>query len=64
MKNNEDWIDTNQGIQIIKKYGVSCTRTSLLAWIRKYHLGKKVGGRWYVDREQLYKFLKGEMNVY
>lgn len=56
-------INTNQAIQIVKEHGISCTRTSLLSWIVKYHLGKKVGGRWYVDEEKLYKFLKGEINA-
>ena len=59
----EDLIDTNQAIQIIREHGVSCTRTSLLTWIVKYHLGKKVGGRWYINKERLHKFLRGEINA-
>ncbi len=55
----EDWINTNQAMQIIKEHGISCTRTSLLTWISKYRLGKKVGGRWYVNEERLHEFLQG-----
>jgi len=59
----EDWINTNQAIQIIREHDISCTRTSLLMWIGKYQLGKKVGGRWYIDSVRLEKFLKGEINA-
>lgn len=64
MKQQEhNWINTNQAIQIIRGHDISCTRTSLLTWIGKYCLGKKVGGRWYIDKERLYEFLKGEINA-
>jgi len=61
IQKREDWINTNQAMEIVKESGISCTRTSLLTWIKKYCLGKKVGGRWYVDKERLDIFLKGEI---
>jgi len=63
MKKKENLVNTNQAIQIVREHGVSCTRTSLLTWIGKYCLGKKIGGRWYIDSVRLEKFLKGEINA-
>ena len=60
---NGNWIDTNRAIEIVKTQGMHCTRTSLLTWIERYGLGKKVGGRWYVDEQCLREFLKGKGEI-
>jgi len=60
VQKKEGWINTNQAMEIVKQHGVSCTRTSFLTWNKKYLLGKKVGGRWYIDPIRLEKFLEGK----
>jgi len=63
MENKTDFINTNQAMKIIREHDIACTRPSLLSWVEKYHLGKKIAGRWYIDKKRLYKFLKGEVNA-
>ena len=57
---NGKWISTNRAIKIVVESGIPCTRTSMISWIREYDLGRKYGGRWYVDKGKLEKYLKGE----
>jgi hypothetical protein len=61
-KRKECLINTNQAMEIIAVGGITCTRTSLLTWIKKYRLGKKIGGRWYVDSDKLEVFLGGKID--
>jgi len=56
--NETNWVDSNEAMDIVQKEGIPCTRTSFLNWIQKYELGKKVGGRWYVDKIKLLDWLK------
>lgn len=60
IQKREKQINTNQMMEIVTQYGISCTRTSLLTWINKYKLGKKIGGRWYIDKRRLRVFLEGK----
>jgi hypothetical protein len=63
IQKKENRINTNQAIEIVISQGIHCTRTSLLTWVNKYQLGKKVGGRWYIDSIRLEKFLEGKSGV-
>ena len=58
----QNWIDTNRAIEILVDSGIHCTRTSLLTWAEKYQLGKKVGGRWYIEKDRLQDFMKGKVD--
>jgi hypothetical protein len=53
------WISTNLAMERIREKGFGCTRPSLLTWAVKYNLGKKVGGRWYIESSLLDRFLAG-----
>ncbi len=44
-----EWLATEAGVT------PACART----WIRRHGLGKKVAGRFWVDRERARQFLKG-----
>lgn len=59
-------ISTNEAMDIIKKKGFQITRTTLIKWIIDYEMGKKVFGRWYIDKDKLMFYLRyGEdMNKY
>lgn len=62
VQKKRDWINTNQAIEIIVASDVHCTPTSLRTWINRYQLGKKVGGRWYIEEKRLREFLKGRID--
>lgn len=50
---------TPEAREIISKYTerkVSLKR--MIDWIIRYKLGQKIGGRWYIDREKLIRFLE------
>lgn len=52
------YIKTADARKIIFQAGVGApTPTTLISWISKYKLGKKIGGRWVVDRQKLQDFI-------
>ena len=56
---NISWHSTKEALELIAD--IAPTRVSLvtlIAWCRKYRIGTKVGGRWWVDHDKLMKFLK------
>ena len=60
---NIDWISTRTALQVVAD--IAPTRVSLvtlITWCRKYRIGTKVGGRWWVDYDKLMKFLKVKSN--
>lgn len=48
--------DEALGVVIDKELG-TITKTTLISWISKYKLGKKVGGRWRINEQKFFKFL-------
>ena len=52
----EDFITVSEAIQI-----TGVTRQTLITWCAKYKVGKKIGGRWYINPEKLALLLKGEI---
>ena len=54
--NIDDHISTTDALEILNG-GV--TLPTLIKWCRDYHIGKKIGGRWYVDPKKLELLLKG-----
>jgi hypothetical protein len=39
------------------------TPSTIIAWCQRYGIGRKVGGRWRVDREALAALLSGQSQV-
>lgn len=56
---NNPYIDTNTALIIIKNTGISqVSLPTLISWIRTYKIGKKVGGRWQIDKQKLIEMLE------
>jgi len=52
------WIDTPQALKIIEEQGIKAiTLPTLISWCEKYRIGKKMGGRWFIDEQKLKNFL-------
>ena len=56
----KEWIDTNAALELASQYGVSVSRVTMINWASDRGLGKKVGGRWLIDKKELIIFLEGE----
>jgi hypothetical protein len=57
--NNLEYVDTNEALDIIKNEGTSpVSLPTLINWIRNYKIGKKVGGRWRVNKQKLIEMLR------
>lgn len=56
---NEGLIDTNEALRIVFDKGVvPISLPTLINWIQAYKIGKKVGGRWWVDKDKLVSMLE------
>ena len=56
---NESFIDTNEALRIVLDKGVvPISLPTIINWIQTYGIGKKVGGRWWVDKEKLTEMLE------
>ena len=56
---NITWHSTKQALELIADIAPArVSLVTLITWCRKYRIGTKVGGRWWVDRDKLMKFLK------
>ena len=56
---NEELIDTNEALKIVCDKGVvPISLPTLINWIQVYRIGKKVGGRWWIDKEKLTEMLE------
>ena len=52
-------ISTNSALSIIaEKAVVSISLPTLINWAQTYKIGKKVGGRWWIDEKKLIIMLK------
>lgn len=53
------WHSTKEALGLIADIAPArVSLVTLIAWCRKYRIGTKIGGRWWVDRDKLMKFLK------
>ena len=53
------WISTKEALELVADIAPArVSLVTLIAWCRKYRIGTKVGGRWWVDHDKLMKFLK------
>lgn len=58
-KNSKDnFLTTNEALKRVKEIGgMSITLKTLLTWLVKYKMGRKIGGRWIVYQDSFNKFL-------
>jgi len=54
----KNFISTTEAMKI-----ASTSRPCIIKWCRDFDVGAKVGGRWRVNKEKLFKFLKGEHTI-
>jgi len=58
-ENNVKLINTKEAREEIKRvFGVTITVPTMISWIQKYDLGKKMAGRWYCDSEKFKAFIQ------
>lgn len=50
----EDYISVGEAVKLT---GIS--KPTLIAWGSKYHIGRKIGGRWFLHQEKLANLLRG-----
>ena len=52
------YIRTKEALEIVNDKGVvPVSLPTLISWIRIYKIGKKVGGRWWIDKQKLIEML-------
>lgn len=52
-------LSTAEAIEVIQQLSeMEVTLPTLLAWTQKHKLGKKLGGRWRINRQKLENFIK------
>lgn len=51
----EDCISVSQAVA-----ATGITRMTIITWCKKYKIGNKVGGRWYIDPDKLALLLRGK----
>lgn len=57
------WIDTNEAMELASQNGAPISRQTVINWVSEYDLGRKIGGRWRVDKNRLMNFLQGEKHA-
>ena len=54
-----EYIDVNAAMKLVFQAGYgNVSRVTLHKWLRDYALGKKIGGRWKVDKARFKRFLE------
>uniref|UniRef100_A0A6M3IL97 Uncharacterized protein n=1 Tax=viral metagenome TaxID=1070528 RepID=A0A6M3IL97_9ZZZZ len=53
-------ITIKQAHEVAKELGFDRTIPTIIAWVKKYQLGYRVGGSWQVQTEKFISYLKGE----
>ncbi len=60
MKKVMDTITTEEAIVEAKKKGVTISKPTVINWVIKYGLGKRLVGRWYIDKKRFIDFLSNK----
>jgi len=55
-----NYITTTEAMKIAAEKGHEVCRATMIKWFRDFDIGKKIGGMWIVDRDELEKLLDGE----
>lgn len=54
-----DHIDTTEALKIINEIAAApVSLPTLISWAQNYKIGKKVGGRWWIDKQKLIDMLR------
>lgn len=54
-------IGTPEARALIEEHGPTpVSLPTVIEWCKQYHLGRKIGGRWYLDKDKLLEFLNEE----
>ena len=60
---NVVWHSTKEALELVADIAPTpVSLVTMITWCRKYRIGTKVGGRWWVDHDKLMKFLKVKTN--
>ncbi len=51
-------IKTKDALEILEEKGNPIVKATLINWIKKYHLGIKIGGQWRIDKEKFENFIE------
>jgi hypothetical protein len=52
-------ITTSKAIEIARQHGRIVTRAGVIYWCNKYSMGKKIFGRWHINKKILIEYLEG-----
>ena len=56
---NISWLSTKEALELVADIApAQVSLVTMITWCRKYRIGTKVGGRWWVDHDKLMKILK------
>ena len=56
---HKTYITPQDAIVLYRKSGFgNIGKVSVVAWVKKYELGLKIGGRWKIDKVKFEKFLR------
>ena len=56
---NVVWHSTKEALELVANIAPApVSLVTMITWCRKYRIGTKIGGRWWVDHDKLMKFLK------
>lgn len=58
INDEKELIPTNIALQVIRDTGLSISLTTLISWAQNYKIGKKIGGRWHINKQKLLKMLE------
>jgi hypothetical protein len=51
-------ISTREAMEIVADKGFrSVSLVTMIQWCKKYKIGRKMGGRWFIDRDLLISFI-------
>ncbi len=60
---NNHLINTNSAMLLFKKHKLTPpSRSTLIKWTRKYKMGKKLAGRWLIDKNKLVELITGSLS--
>ena len=58
-----DLISTSEAVKLAQTIGiVRPCKSTIINWCNKYNIGYKIGGKWFIRKDQFIKFLHGGEN--
>ena len=59
----EDCVTMPEAENLLRVQGFDVSKQVLINWCKKYPIGVKVGGRWFVNPDKLALLLQGKLNA-